>query len=217
MHKLTLSLIVILSLNACKERHGPQPATSKFTGDVFSQMNGDSLTEVEESQEEVRQIESENVIVEDIPVLEDDLPVLPIPKETMENTSENSLSTSGGTITDGLDVADIRISQSAERTRIVFDSYSSKTTKASVSGHYTATYKPELDRIELIVSGYRHFSALGESRSRMFPANSIIKEIYLTKMLDDSAFQCNIDLNAKANVKTFDLKEPGRIVIDILP
>ncbi|MBA1419408.1 MAG: hypothetical protein FAF03_00695 [Epsilonproteobacteria bacterium] len=69
----------------------------------------------------------------------------------------------------------------------------------------------------LTLNGYRHFTALGKTKMRTFSSNSIIKKIYLVPYKDDSGFQCNIDLRKAASINAFDLKEPGRIVIDIMP
>ena len=213
MIKLILSGLILISFTACKERPGPQPTTSKFTGEVFSSS---------EEHPEVKQIESETTVLEDVPILEDNLPTLPLVEAPTMNTPtaksrQEGSSISGGTIIDGLDIGEVRVSQDPERTRIVFDSYNASNEKASESGHYTFNYFPEQNRITIVVNGYRRFSALGDSRMRTFSENSIIKKIYLSKYLDDSGFKCNIDLRQNANVNAFDLKEPGRIVIDISP
>ncbi len=223
MTRLILAGLILLSFTACKERHGPQPTTSKFTGEVFSSsLESTEVEEISTIQERPKQLKSETTVLQDIPILEDDLPTLPLSEErsttmpTQQHVTQKT-SVSGGNITDGLNIGEIRVSEGTERTRIVFDSYSATDVKASVSGHYTFKYLPEQNRITLVVNGYRQFSALGNSKLRTFSENSIIKKIYLTKRLDDSSFQCNIDLRQSANVNAFDIKEPGRIVIDVSP
>ena len=225
MHRLLLSVAVLLSLTACHERRGPEPETSKLTEKMFTSSQTEVETTVEErsapaTEKQAVEASSEDTVLIDVPMLEEELPTIPLPveesvsKPAAQFTERNK---SGGTITDGLTMKEIRISQSPERTRVVFDSYSGAAEKASVSGKYTFKYDAKAHRIVLTVNGYRHFTALGKSKIRTFSANSIIKKIYLVPYKDDSGFQCNIDLRKGAKVNAFDLKEPGRIVIDIMP
>ena len=215
MTKYILSCLIILSLTACQERKNPQPQSSEMTEEVFSNVQEDILSNTS------KQIENENDILVDIPILEDELPVVTMANERKESTQRSIKSeikqSSGGVITDGLDMATMRISHSPEKTRIVFDSYTQSGNKVSVSGHYNFKYVPDERRIVLIVNGYRKFSALGSDRKRTFSKSSIVKKVYLDKYLDDSGFKCIIDLRMNAKVNVFDIKEPGRIVVDITP
>ena len=107
MGKILLSIFIILALSSCKERNGPEPETSKFTGNLFSGSQNEVTTEptskpIKAASEEVFveeitpivstpikentpqesmpvQTPSSASIVEDIPILEDDLPVIPEP------------------------------------------------------------------------------------------------------------------------------------------
>ena len=225
MHKLLLPLIVLLSLTACHERRGPEPETSKLTEKIFTSSQTVEETTVKETtihpETKIVEANSEDTVLIDIPILEE-LPIIPLPVEDRVSKpqakfAERNKNISSGTITDGLNMKEVRVSQSPERTRIVFDSYSATNTKASVSGHYTFKYDAKKHRITLIVNGYRNFTALGANKTRTFSANSMIEKIYLVPYKDDSGFQCNIDLRKGATVNAFDLKAPGRIVIDIVP
>ena len=226
MHKFLLPLIVLLSLTACHERRGPEPETSKLTEKIFTSSQTVEETTVEETSittknKAVESNENDTVLV-DIPMLEEELPTIPLPEEERVSKptakfTERNKNISTGIITDGLNMKEIRVSQSPARTRIVFDSYSTANTKASTSGHYTFKYDAKKHRITLIVNGYRNFTALGLNKTRTFSANSMIEKIYLVPYKDDSGFQCNIDLRKGAKVNAFDLKAPGRIVIDIVP
>jgi len=225
MHRLLLFVAVLLSLTACHERRGPEPETSKLTDKMFTSSQTDVETTGEERNTPKTEIEaveanSEDTKLIDVPMLEEELPTIPLPveesvsKPTAQFTERKK---SGGTITDGLTMKEIRISQNPKRTRVVFDSYNDANEKASVSGRYAFKYDAKAHRIVLTVNGYRHFTALGKGKMRTFSANSIIKKIYLVPYKDDSGFQCNIDLRKGAKVNAFDLKAPGRIVIDIMP
>ena len=48
-----------------------------------------------------------------------------------------------------------------------------------------------------------------------FSSKSIVDKIYLDKYLDDSGYKFYIKLKYDSEVKVFDLKNPGRIVVDI--
>ena len=208
MTKLIFAGIVLLSLTACQERKEPKPKSSELSEEVFSET------------QPVQKNDKHEILI-DIPILEDEVPTVPTYVETEKTTNKSTKTevkhASGGVITDGLDMGDIRVSHSPEKTRIVFDSYQNVGTKADVSGHYSFTYLPSKQRIELIVSGYRKFSALGSERIRTFSKSSIVQKIYLDEYLDDSGFKCIIDLRANAKVNIFDIKKPGRIVVDITP
>jgi len=231
MHKLLLPLAVIFSLTACHERRGPEPETSKLTEKIFTSSPTVVETTVEErnttkAETEVVEANSDDTVLVDIPMLEElsnpikeeeeELPIIPISGvEVISEPSENS--TQVNNIADGLNIKEIRISQNPRRTRVVFDTYSDKNTKASISDQYTFKYNAKEHRITLIFNGYKSFTALGAKKTRTFSANSMIEKIYLVPYKDDSGIQCNIDLRKGAKVNAFDLKAPGRIVIDIMP
>ena len=229
MHRLLLSVAVLLSLTACHERRGPEPETSKLTEQLFTSSPNDTAHDtvnktvpMKEKSTTERVITNDEAIVEDIPILEDDLPVLPMPVITEERTSEPTITHTlkqtftGGKRSDGLDIKTIRSSQNEARTRLVFDTYASAT-KATQSGNYTFSYNPSKKQIIAVINGYRKFSALLPKKIRTFPSNSIIKNIKMEDYKDDSGFKFSINLNTSAAVNVFELKSPARIVVDITP
>ena len=213
MTKNLLALVIVFSLTACHERRGPEPEISKYTEELFTGSKEDTPKE--------DAVKKDNKVIEDIPVLDDTLPILSIDEETsvpvMIPTVEKQPSKTAKTTTSGRNIKTLRVSEGIDRTRIVFDCYVSNQEKASSVGNYTFNYAKKQKRITLLFSNYHAFSALGESKVRTFSKASIIKKIYLTKSIHPSSFQCQIDLNKDAKVKVFDIKEPGRIVIDISP
>lgn len=237
MHKIILSLLVILLLSSCKERSGPEPETSKFTERLFSgnihkpnkvrfqeeisPIKNSLIKENTLVKHEPLQTNTHETIVEDIPILEDNLPVIPEPILIEENKPiASSLSIkqtfSGGVRSDGLDIKTIRSSQNDTRTRLVFDSYTSNG-KAKRSGEYTFTYNPSKKKINAVVNGYRKFSAILPQKIRTFPSNSILNNIKIKNHIDNTEFEFSINLTKSASVNIFELKSPARIVVDIIP
>ena len=217
MTKTLLALFIVLSLTACHERKGPEPKISKFTEQLFTTSSTHTITEevplkekgtIESDKTET--VEKEN-LMKDIPILEDNLPVLvtPIVIETEKQTFR------GGKRSDGLDMKSIRSSHDNTHTRLVFDTYASNA-KATQSGNYIFTYDPTNRQISAVINGYRKISAFSFNKVRMFPSNSIIKNIKMEKYLDDSGFKFSINLNKTASVNVFELKSPARIVVDII-
>ncbi|MBA1419407.1 MAG: hypothetical protein FAF03_00690 [Epsilonproteobacteria bacterium] len=105
---------------------------------MFTSSQTEVETTVEErsapaTEKQVVEASSEDTVLIDVPMLEEELPTIPLPveesvsKPTSQFTERNK---SGGSITDGLTMKEVRISQSPERTRVVFDSYSDANTKA---------------------------------------------------------------------------------------
>ena len=127
---------------------------------------------------------------------------------------------SGGTVSDGLDLSNIRIGEHTEYTRIVFDvtyweGYGAPKAGSSSDniGHYKFTLNQN-HSIEIEFSGFRSSSAKHTSVS----AQSIVQSI---KMLrgeaygDDSSIFYQIRLQHPAKLKVFHLYNPARIVLDI--
>jgi hypothetical protein len=127
---------------------------------------------------------------------------------TEDNEPQSSFS--GGKIQDGLEVKSIREGKHDDYVRLVFDVYSNDKSASSV-GNYTVNYMANRDDIEVVLNGYRKFSAPLPS----FSLNSDIEQIYFDKYLDDSAYKFHIKLRSKAKVRVFDLKDPARLVFDI--
>jgi len=124
----------------------------------------------------------------------------------------------GGKRGDGLDIGTIRVNEKGDSVRLVFDSYKWNDTteylgdKVNQVGSYDFDYDPDKLLITAVVHGYRAFSA----NLPKFSSKSIVDKIYLDKYLDDSGYKFYIKLKYDSEVKVFDLKNPGRIVVDIL-
>ena len=189
MTKLVLASVVLLGFTACDERVGrgikaptPMPLSMKI-----AQEN----TEEDYVEKEIPIIaQSEAVVlVNDVPILEDELPTLPTPTDiaepiAMEKGMHKSKKVPTFTKdTSSLDIANIRISNSPKRTRVVFDSYTAGS-KASVSGLYNYHYDASKKSITLTLKDYKSISALGSSKTRTYPAASLVKKsIYKIQQL----------------------------------
>jgi len=135
-------------------------------------------------------------------------------KKTKKATYSSTQSFTGGKISDGLDIHKIRASANPARTRLVFESYS-KGTKAINSGNYLFTYDSKTLTITALIDGYRRFSALSGAKEATFPAGSMVEHIKLLPYMDDSGYKFTIKIKEESQVKVFELKNPGRIVVDI--
>jgi len=124
---------------------------------------------------------------------------------------------SGGTMSDGLNVKNIRKGSHRNYERLVFDvatwsAYGSMEEKRVDSvGSYSASYNPAKKLISVVIHGYRSFTAPLPSFSR----ESMIEKIYFEKYQDDSGYKFHIKLKKSTEVKVFDLKSPARMVFDI--
>ena len=129
---------------------------------------------------------------------------------------------SGGTISDGLDLSNIRIGEHADYTRIVFDvqyweGYGAPKagTPSDNVGHYKFTLEQN-HSIEVEFSGFRSSSA----KDIMVSEHSRVQSIKMLKgeaYGDDSAVFYKIRLRRPARLKVFHLYNPARIVLDIYP
>jgi len=126
----------------------------------------------------------------------------------------------GGTISDGLDLSQIRIGEHTGYTRIVFDvqywegygAPKAGTSSAKV-GHYTFTLDQNYT-IEVEFSGFRSSSAKDVTLS----GHSRVQSIKMLKgeaYGDDSSVFYRIGLRGPARLKVFHLYSPARIVLDI--
>ena len=127
---------------------------------------------------------------------------------------------SGGSISDGLDLSNIRIGEHTGYTRIVFDvtyweGYGApKAGKSSDNvGHYKFTLH-ENHSIEIEFSGFRSSSAKEISVSTQSTVESI-KMLRGEAYGDDSSIFYQIRLRHPAKLKVFHLYNPARIVLDI--
>jgi len=222
MTKLVLASVVLLGLTACDERVGrgiKAPTPMPLSMQVAQEHTEENYAE----KEMPALVQSEEVVVvNDVPILENELPTL----STSTNTSEPIAMEKGmhknkqvptfSKGTSGLDIANIRISNSPQRTRVVFDSYTAGA-KASASGVYSYNYDASKKSISLTLRDYKSLSALGSSKTRTYTASGLVKKISLQNTSQANGIKCVIALRNNASVKVFDIKEPGRIVIDISP
>ena len=151
------------------------------------------------------------------------------PTEIVVNTMINTQvaqpreSFSGGGIVSGLDMATIRIGKSSDYTSIIFDSYKYEggkdipTKKASNSGTYLFTYEPSKKRIIGLIDGYKAFSALLSDQRDLFKDNTIVENIYVLKQLGNDGIKFIIKLRKNVRVNIFDVKNPGRIIVNLFP
>jgi len=142
---------------------------------------------------------------------------IPTYKEPLSQDSNNNIDTEVEEINNGLDIGTIRESETKNHARLVFDSYKWNDTteylgdKVNQVGSYTFDYDPDKLLITVVLHGYSAFSA----NLPKFSSKSIVEKIYLDKYLDDNGYKFYIKLRYDSEVKLFDLKNPGRIVVDI--
>ena len=147
------------------------------------------------------------------------------PVDTIIDTQviQSKKSFSGGGIIDGLDMATIRIGKSSDYTSIIFDSYVYEgnrglpSQKASNSGNYLFTYEPEKKRIVGLIDGYKAFSALLNNQRELFSDNTIVENIYVVKHLVNDGIKFIIKLRKNVRVNIFNVKNPGRIIVNLFP
>ena len=145
--------------------------------------------------------------------------------DTMINTqvAQPIESFSGGGIISNLDIATIRIGKSSDYTSIIFDSYvyegkkNIPNTKAHSSGTYLFTYEPSKKRIIGLIDGYKAFSALLSDQHALFSDNAIVENIYILKYLGNDGIKFVIKLRKNVRVNIFDVKNPGRIIVNLFP
>ncbi len=134
------------------------------------------------------------------------------------NAKRNVETFAGGTITDGLDIGKIRLGKNGSTTRLVFDSFTKvPNERAYESGHYTFTYNPQNRRITAVVNGYRAVSALQAGKAPQWRANNVVSTVYLDKRISNSSYKFIIQLKQNAHINVYDIKGPGRIVVEITP
>jgi len=215
MRRTILPIFLLLALTACQERNTlPVPAPKLLSADEIT-------AEQPKTAEKTDTLKVPAVTAPKV-VKRVKKPVK-VQTHTVTPTKTKQEIFSGGIMTDGLDLGTIRLGKEGSTTRLVLDSYKwnidakTPSIRSYETGYYTFTYNPETKRITGIVDGYRGFSALHGTKERSFGANKVVKRLYLEKYLDDSGYKFSIDLKQDAKVNVFDLKRPGRIIIDITP
>ena len=164
-----------------------------------------------------------------IPVLRDIKKLLPesskiaktrVKKKHIVTSTE---SFSGGSVVDGLDIGMVRLGQSTRYTRLIFDSYQWEgyaqlpIRRVQDSGTYIFTYEPKYKRITAILDGYQAFSALVGDHEDLYEGNNMVRTIHLDEYLDKSGFKFTIELKQEANIRVYEIHNPARIIIDMVP
>jgi len=130
---------------------------------------------------------------------------------------------SGGGIVDGLDISSIRIGKSPDYTSIILDSYKYEgknvlpSKKSPSSGPYLFTYEPSKHRIVGLIDGYKDFSALQSDQRQLFSDSKIVKNMSVLKRMGSDGIKFVITLRKNVRVNIFDVKNPGRIIINLFP
>ncbi len=231
MKKTFLPILLLLALTACNERKlSTMPSQSLSQDTITAESKVQSIDTITKPT-----VTDHSTSIGTTPPLPHETPhVEPKVEPKIESVSEPKIKTNthtkstiqtfaGGTVTDGLDIGIIRLGKEGATTRLVFDSFKwNMNTKTPVvrsydSGHYTFKYNPQNRRITAVVDGYRGFSALQAGKIRTFGSNKMVKKLYLEKYLDDSGYKFTIELKKNAKVNVFELKGPGRIIVDMTP
>ncbi len=167
--------------------------------------------------------------IDDIPVIRDIKKLLPksskVAKSRVMKKNKNFSveSFSGGSPVDGLDIGMVRLGQSNTYTRLIFDTYNWEgyakipVTRANNSGTYIFTYEPVHNRITAILDGYQAFSALVGDHRDLYEGNAMVRTIHLDEYLDQSGFKFTIELKQKTEIRVYELHNPARIIIDMMP
>lgn len=143
--------------------------------------------------------------------------------ELVSNIPLSGKSFSGGGLVDHLDMGEIRIGKSSDYTSIIFDSYiyagknKLSTEKSNTSGTYLFRYEPSKNHIIAFLDGYNDFSALKENQEKLFKESKVVKNIYVVKYLGNDGVKFIIQLRKKVRVNIFDVKNPGRIIVNLFP
>lgn len=193
-----------------------------------------------------KSLAKESSFLEDVPLLKEigsiltpDIDKIPVVRDVKKLLPEGSKkaksrvnkkhivskpeSFSGGMVSDGLDIGVVRLGQSSKYTRLIFDSYKwegpGQLPKQTVnhSGTYIFTFEPDKRQITAIIDGYRGFSALAGDQSELYEGNPTVETIRLEEYLDDSGFKFVIKLKQDVKVYVYELHNPGRIIVDMIP
>jgi len=122
----------------------------------------------------------------------------------------------GGVASNNLDLRAIRFGKTAQRERLVFDSFlAGSARRAFNSGTYLFKYDRQNHRIIGAVTGYQAVSAFNRQKLT-FAKSQYIGGI---RLVDRTPYATKfaILLRSDADVNIFELKNPGKIVVDITP
>ncbi len=195
MTKFILSLSLLFIFTACDERVGrgmqvPVVETKSIHEEKETLLVIPTLGTVEDI-----------AVMQEIPILEEEQPAPSMAHHTQrkeENLQESHR----------LDIAHIRVSHANNHTRVVLDTFADGA-KSKAAGRYS--YKKADSGLMLQLLGYSSVSALSYNHVKSYPQSKVLKSIALQK--DPLALHFKLKDGAKVNI--FELKEPGRIVIDI--
>lgn len=144
--------------------------------------------------------------------------VLAVNVATVDKTHKYQWETAaitGGEITDGRDLRNIRWGRHPEFERIVLDiyqgAYEEKGPAVSVPCYFQINYEYYPFRFTGTLMGIRARNA----EFKEFPQSDLIQGIYSIPYLDDSGIKFAIALEQPVEYEIFELHDPGRIVIDM--
>ena len=128
----------------------------------------------------------------------------------------------GGTVVKDIDMGRILVGENNKYTRLIFMSYKWKmnelpTEETYYSGVYIFSNHLKEQRIKVILYGYKGFSALAEEQKGLYEDNSMIKNIHLDEQLDNGILKFTIELKRNVKINVFELQNPARIFVDMIP
>lgn len=137
---------------------------------------------------------------------------------TKTNTYFHEAATiTGGEITDGRDLRDIRWGKHDQFERLVLDiyegSYLDKGPAVPYPCHFEISYEYYPFRFTVLLQGIRARNA----QYGRIEGSALIKEVYMLPYLDDSGIMFGIALNGPVEYEIFELHNPARIIIDLRP
>ena len=121
----------------------------------------------------------------------------------------------GGELTDGRDIRNIRWAQQRGYERIVLDvymgNYEGLGPAVPRACHFEVSYSPGNRILKVMVAGTRRFSARFPDTAR----SRLIRGFKRVPSYDDSSHTFQIQLSRSVEYEVFELRDPGRIVLDI--
>jgi len=146
----------------------------------------------------------------------------PMQQVGMPVVQKNPSNFIGGNSVNGLDLAKIDIMRSPNHTSLVLHSYlwagyNNKSIQTSpYIGRYAFQYEEQTRRIMATLYGYNAVSALLHIQKEL-NKSSLVKNIYIDRYLGKDTVKFIIELNQPVKIKIFNLKYPGRIILNIYP
>lgn len=123
----------------------------------------------------------------------------------------------GGKLTDGRDIRRIRWARQEGYERIVLDVYAGNYDGLGPAVpracHFEVSYDPETLLLKVAVAGTRRFTATFPNTA----GSGLVRSFKKIPVYDDSAHSFSVQLASPVEYEVFELKNPGRIVIDLRP